>query len=171
MLLGHRHYDPSTGRFLTRDPIKDGRNWYSYGGGELTPVADADPSGLLIPIFVKAVVLAYKAYMAYETGRGIIENPSDPTNYVPGGKLYLSIARAYRKMKPGKNYDHYNVGPSVDMDPTNHKGGPHVDFPDPLNPGKNLPPEQLLGKPGWDPIRCPVTGRMILYPKRRGKLG
>ena len=33
MLLGHRFYDPSVGRFLTRDPIKDGRNWYGYGGG------------------------------------------------------------------------------------------------------------------------------------------
>ena len=32
-LLGHRYYDPSTGRFLTRDPIKDGRNWYAYCGG------------------------------------------------------------------------------------------------------------------------------------------
>jgi RHS repeat-associated protein len=30
MLLGHRYYDSSTGRFLTRDPIKDGRNWYGY---------------------------------------------------------------------------------------------------------------------------------------------
>jgi RHS repeat-associated protein len=29
-LLGHRYYDSSTGRFLTRDPIKDGRNWYGY---------------------------------------------------------------------------------------------------------------------------------------------
>ena len=29
-LLGHRYYDASTGRFLTRDPIKDGRNWYSF---------------------------------------------------------------------------------------------------------------------------------------------
>jgi RHS repeat-associated protein len=25
-LLGHRYYDSSTGRFITRDPIKDGRN-------------------------------------------------------------------------------------------------------------------------------------------------
>ncbi len=29
-LLGHRYYDPSTGRFLTRDPAKDGQNWYDY---------------------------------------------------------------------------------------------------------------------------------------------
>ncbi|MCZ7581570.1 MAG: hypothetical protein M5U21_12245 [Fimbriimonadaceae bacterium] len=43
-LLGHRYYDPSTGRFLTRDPIKDGRNWYGYcrnNGPSL-----ADPTGL-----------------------------------------------------------------------------------------------------------------------------
>ena len=29
-LLGHRYYDASTGRFLSRDPAQDGRNWYAY---------------------------------------------------------------------------------------------------------------------------------------------
>ena len=29
-LLGHRYYDPSTGRFLTRDKVKAGLNWYVY---------------------------------------------------------------------------------------------------------------------------------------------
>jgi RHS repeat-associated protein len=43
-LLGHRYYDPSTGRFLTRDPIKDGRNWYGYCDNN--PIASTDPSGL-----------------------------------------------------------------------------------------------------------------------------
>jgi len=43
-LLGHRYYDASTGRFLTRDPIKDGRNWYSYCDGD--PINGADPNGL-----------------------------------------------------------------------------------------------------------------------------
>jgi RHS repeat-associated protein len=42
-LLGHRLYDPETGRFLTRDPAKDGRNWYGYCGNN--PVSGADPSG------------------------------------------------------------------------------------------------------------------------------
>jgi len=42
-LLGHRYYDPSTGRFLTRDPAKDGRNWYAYCGNN--PVSQADPVG------------------------------------------------------------------------------------------------------------------------------
>jgi RHS repeat-associated protein len=44
-LLGHRYYDPSTGRFLTRDPIKDGRNWYSYCDNN--PVTRVDADGLL----------------------------------------------------------------------------------------------------------------------------
>ncbi|MDX2064802.1 MAG: RHS repeat-associated core domain-containing protein [Fimbriimonadaceae bacterium] len=43
-LLGHRYYDPSTGRFLTRDPIKDGRNWYTYC--ENNPLTAVDPLGL-----------------------------------------------------------------------------------------------------------------------------
>jgi RHS repeat-associated protein len=46
MLLGHRYYDASTGRFLTRDPIKDGRNWYAYCGNG--PVRAVDPNGLFI---------------------------------------------------------------------------------------------------------------------------
>ncbi|HRF61091.1 MAG TPA: RHS repeat-associated core domain-containing protein [Fimbriimonadaceae bacterium] len=46
MLLGHRFFDPSVGRFLTRDPIKDGRNWYGYGGGYSNPVNGCDPDGL-----------------------------------------------------------------------------------------------------------------------------
>jgi RHS repeat-associated protein len=45
-LLGHRLYDSSTGRFLTRDPIKDGRNWYVYC--ENDPVNLTDPSGLSV---------------------------------------------------------------------------------------------------------------------------
>jgi RHS repeat-associated protein len=43
-LLGHRYYDSSTGRFITRDPIKDGRNWYVYCDGN--PVNRVDANGL-----------------------------------------------------------------------------------------------------------------------------
>ncbi|ARU45006.1 hypothetical protein CCB81_12970 [Armatimonadetes bacterium Uphvl-Ar2] len=43
-LLGHRYYDPTTGRFLSRDPIKDGRNWYVYC--ESSPLSRRDPLGL-----------------------------------------------------------------------------------------------------------------------------
>jgi len=48
MLLGARYYDPSVGRFISRDPLR-------YGGGDVClygycrnqPVESADPSGLL----------------------------------------------------------------------------------------------------------------------------
>ena len=56
-LLGHRYYDPSTGRFLTRDPIKDGRNWYAYGAGEAAPTTTADPSGQAAKVVIIAVVV------------------------------------------------------------------------------------------------------------------
>ncbi|MDO4299815.1 MAG: RHS repeat-associated core domain-containing protein [Clostridia bacterium] len=46
--LRARNYNPSTGRFTTEDPIKDGLNWYAYCGGN--PVMFVDPSGLDLQI-------------------------------------------------------------------------------------------------------------------------
>lgn len=43
-LVGHRYYDAQAGRFITRDPVKDGRNWYTYCSNR--PIVLADPSGL-----------------------------------------------------------------------------------------------------------------------------
>jgi len=43
-LLGHRYYDPTTGRFLSRDPIGAGRNWYAYTANN--PVNYVDGLGL-----------------------------------------------------------------------------------------------------------------------------
>lgn len=43
-LLGHRYYDSNTGTFITRDPIKDGRNWYSYCDNN--PITRVDANGL-----------------------------------------------------------------------------------------------------------------------------
>jgi len=44
MKLGYRYYDASTGRFLSRDPIRDGDNWYAYCKND--PVDAVDPEGL-----------------------------------------------------------------------------------------------------------------------------
>ncbi|MDK3155839.1 RHS repeat-associated core domain-containing protein [Kamptonema cortianum] len=49
-LLGHRYYDSSTGRFLTRDPIKDGTNWYSYCGN--SPITSFDADGLRKKVWI-----------------------------------------------------------------------------------------------------------------------
>ncbi|MFN3652080.1 MAG: RHS repeat-associated core domain-containing protein [Armatimonadota bacterium] len=49
MLLGARYYDPSVGRFISRDPIgyAGGLNLYGYCGNN--PVGASDPSGLISP--------------------------------------------------------------------------------------------------------------------------
>jgi hypothetical protein len=44
MLLGHRYYDASTGRFLSADPAQAGTNWYDYC--QNNPMTKVDPSGL-----------------------------------------------------------------------------------------------------------------------------
>ena len=44
LLLGHRYYDASVGRFLTADPAKAGGNWYAYCGNN--PLRGTDPEGL-----------------------------------------------------------------------------------------------------------------------------
>ncbi len=41
-LLGHRYYDSSTGRFLSRDSLRDGRNWFTYCGSNPLNRVDAD---------------------------------------------------------------------------------------------------------------------------------
>jgi RHS repeat-associated protein len=43
-LLGHRWYDPEVGRFLTPDPIQDGKNWFAYCDNN--PLGRVDPAGL-----------------------------------------------------------------------------------------------------------------------------
>ncbi len=70
-LLGHRYYDSSTGRFITKDPIGDGRNWYGYGAGETAPTHFVDPDGLLriIP------VLARGGKAIWDALRGLLRKP------------------------------------------------------------------------------------------------
>ena len=41
--LRNRYYDPSIGRFINEDPVKDGLNWYAYCGNN--PIKFVDPSG------------------------------------------------------------------------------------------------------------------------------
>jgi RHS repeat-associated protein len=54
-LLGHRYYDSSTGRFLTRDPIKDGRNWYVYCDSD--PIGSVDETGHFRGLIVRQFII------------------------------------------------------------------------------------------------------------------
>ena len=48
--LRNRYYDPTTGRFINEDLIKDGLNWYVYCEGN--PIMFVDPRGLESYVFV-----------------------------------------------------------------------------------------------------------------------
>jgi RHS repeat-associated protein len=89
-LLGHRLYDPSTGRFLTRDPIKDGRHWYVYSGND--PVNFADPDGLT-PKALVAIPVALAIWDLVDAIRD--PSPENLLGLLPGPqKLPKWLARA-----------------------------------------------------------------------------
>jgi RHS repeat-associated protein len=64
--MGVRLYDPSLGRFLSRDPVAGGSlNMYEYGGGD--PVNNYDLSGEFFVFVIGLVVLAAGASIAVGT--------------------------------------------------------------------------------------------------------
>jgi len=71
--LGHRWYDPRTGRFLSPDPMAGGLYtvgaWNAYTYGMNNPVLSADPSGLtsIWMIIALAVVVALIVVLAVAT--------------------------------------------------------------------------------------------------------
>ena len=92
-LLGHRYYDSSTGRFLTRDPIKDGRNWYAYCANN--PVTFYDADGLRLKALKRLLALAIallthlgvefspetKTFGPNPVKMGSMKDASDPADY------------------------------------------------------------------------------------------
>jgi RHS repeat-associated protein len=68
-LLGHRYYDPSLGRFLSKDPAEDGRNHHTYCWNN--PASSADPDGQvrLWNVFRGLGELARKIFSRLAPGR------------------------------------------------------------------------------------------------------
>lgn len=76
-LLGHRLYDSSTGRFLTRDPIKAGRNWYAYC--ENDPIGAVDPEGLDLTVIGDTAGIErwdWTAEHVFGVGGTVLKKPS-----------------------------------------------------------------------------------------------
>ncbi len=82
-LLGHRYYDSSAGRFLTRDPIKDGRNWYVYCGSN--PVTGVDPTGLKFHHPTQVEVDPEFDGKVWVTGETKTDPDDFSTVFLPGG--------------------------------------------------------------------------------------
>jgi len=81
-LVGHRYYDADSGRFLSRDPAFDGRNWYTYCAND--PINYSDPTGLSV---VNAVAGAYSDYTA-----GLIQGIKESITELPAAASALGSA-------------------------------------------------------------------------------
>jgi RHS repeat-associated protein len=160
-LLGPRLYDPSTGRFLTRDPVKDGRNWYVYCAGD--PVNFTDPTGLCwesafdFAMLVKGIA-DFIEEPSLGTGVGVIADGLALIAPVPNiaavRHLRIDEARALPRRQ------HFPEDPGQIDDKLGVPGRPRPDGPDtpgrgkiewPLPNGRTLVFERHPSKPIGDP--------------------
>ena len=68
--LRNRYYDPTNGRFVTEDPVRDGENWYVYAGNN--PVMFVDLDGLRSVIYcanIKKMIEQGKIRQEYYSSR------------------------------------------------------------------------------------------------------
>ncbi|HMS54371.1 MAG TPA: RHS repeat-associated core domain-containing protein [Fimbriimonadaceae bacterium] len=103
MLLGHRYSDSSTGRFLTRDSLKDGRNWYSYCNHQ--PLISADPDGLL-PFFLQPL-LRYLFNLGIDFLIEKVWDRIDSHLGKHGSSIHKHFAEAVRKIAKELGLDDY----------------------------------------------------------------
>ncbi len=100
ILMGHRYYNPVTGRFMTRDPIsyEGGINLYAYCGNN--PLTGIDPTGLTEKSRFKRIMdwlFGYMEAKATSDAAGLNVDPNfgvpEPTGedgrpLQPGGPIY-----------------------------------------------------------------------------------
>ena len=101
--LRARYYNPSLGRFMSEDPVKDGTNWYGYCGGN--PVMCTDPSGLK----------AYLNELNDEQRSKVVSDLQQLTDYElsldfdDDGNCFLSMSKELKSGQKSK----YDVGNSL----------------------------------------------------------
>jgi RHS repeat-associated protein len=123
-LLGHRYYDSSTGRFLSRDPAKDGRNWYLYCANR--PLTSVDPSGLTFYYDQRSGIMWWDDPSTKQfdpvivgfgfSGKGKYRN--DPNSQgkedwgpIPAGKYKIGKRRS--RKSNGKKLDNFPLTPDI----------------------------------------------------------
>jgi len=145
-LLGHRYYDPSTGRFLTRDPIKDGRNWFAYC--ENNPLNNVDPTGLWIETFLDAVSF----------GSSVVDFVKDPSvaNFgwvlADGAALVLPIVPGTGVVRGGTRGVDEAVQ-AAHRRKRQSKGSPKRTNDKHTKPRPGRPTEKKKQKPDWNPSK------------------
>jgi RHS repeat-associated protein len=95
MRLGHRMYDASTGRFISRDPICAGYNWYTYCNND--PINAVDPTGL----YDDPIIVLLKALEIDNDGSG--PSHGDPNHQDQNDRTY-PISRDPKTGKPVSGY-------------------------------------------------------------------
>jgi len=161
-LLGHRYYDASIGRFLTRDPVKDGRNWFVYCEGK--PTKHVDPEGLEWhdPTRVKVdKEFNGEVWVVGEPGKGKgqIFLPVKPGYTSPPG---MDVDIVIVKPKNGRERKYFLPGTNSQIDSNEVPSTYVID-----KSGKVIPKQENL-KPmrGWVNIIIPYTGPIPVLPPR-----
>jgi len=83
-----RWYDPSLGRFITEDPIKDGLNWYTYVRNN--PLKYTDPTGLYSVYHAQSVDGSW--YYSLQTDADLL------------GRAYSALQAGLSFLLPGDTY-------------------------------------------------------------------
>ncbi|MBC8135512.1 MAG: RHS repeat-associated core domain-containing protein [Fibrella sp.] len=179
--LGHRYYNVSTGRFLSRDPIQDGRNWYIYCQND--PLNVVDPEGLKPKKGIQAGHVSNGSDFAVtivgdiDDGHGgsqiviIVLPPEYETNTNKIDADYILLKdQTWSHLSPiffGDNTVRNNkndTGPTVtgpkskDIQPPNGKENeyPAIMGPNPTRPVKKLTEKEAMGLKSIGPIVDPT---------------
>ena len=127
LLLGHRYYDASVGRFLTVDPAKAGGNWYVYCQND--PVNEDDPSGyqstLDTPAGAAEIAQASPEELA-TLGRTTAPKPPPtyPGDIPPDTPVYRGGGTSPGELTPRPGKD--DAGLSFNLNPTPSSSGTNV---------------------------------------------
>jgi RHS repeat-associated protein len=118
----HRHYDPTTGRYLQPDPLGfvDGASVYSYAVS--SPQMRTDAEGLLAPI-----AIAVGAGIAYALTPSAANAPGPGDTIVPRNDLqpFWNAAAAAACLSPHYwRYRHGGIGGGIRL----YKNGPGIDW-------------------------------------------